>query len=121
VDLVKAVYPRRMLSFSASRIQKRGVRFPMIKTHRGRHSLEHNVRHFVQRLVMDNAFRDRERAEKVNVLATSKIVEAASERFGEILLRDLPEVELGEVLVDSRREGSFQTPESAKTRFRKDA
>jgi hypothetical protein len=70
---------------------------------------------------MDNAFHDRERAEKVNVLAMTEIVEAASERFGEVFLGNLPEVGAGEVLVDSHREGSFQTPELVKARFRHDA
>jgi hypothetical protein len=80
----------------------------MTKTHRGRHSLEHNIRHYVQRLIVDNAFHDRERAEKVNTLAMSKIVEAASERFEGILLGSIPQMEAGEVLLDSRCEGTFQ-------------
>jgi hypothetical protein len=80
----------------------------MTKTHRGRHSLEHNIRHYVQQLIVNNAFQDRERAEKVNTLAMSRIVEAASERFEGILLCSIPQVEDGEVLVDSRCEGTFQ-------------
>jgi len=84
---------------------------PTRKTHRGKHSLVRRVRRYVRGLILDNAFHDRRKAEKINVTTQAIIAKAISDRFGVVPMSCVPDVELGEVLLDSRGEGILQQKE----------
>jgi hypothetical protein len=59
----------------------------------------------IRRLIFSHGFQDHKRAETVNKLSTDEILAALT---GPVQLCQIPQVEKGEVLVDSRGQGSFQ-------------
>lgn len=74
-----------------------------------RRSLEARQRRAARRLVLEMAYRDRFRAETINRISVNEIMEYISRIFdGRIHLGAIPRVEVGEVLVGPRGEGSFQ-------------
>jgi hypothetical protein len=79
-------------------------------THRGRNSKQHNIKYLARRVVFNAAFYDEHAAETVNQITQVQVINA----LGSLLpleglrLSDIPNVERGEVLRDSRGNGSFQ-------------
>ncbi|MEM2129996.1 MAG: hypothetical protein QXZ70_05295 [Candidatus Bathyarchaeia archaeon] len=76
--------------------------------HRGRHSLDHNLRRSLTRLLLSQAFLDRERAETVNRLDKQEVLEYLSARFEFVPITLVADLERGEVLLDKRGLGSLQ-------------
>ena len=72
---------------------------------RHKRSEESELKRQIRRLILSHGFQDHKRAETVNVLSTSEILSALA---GPVQLSQIPQVEKGEVLVDSRGQGSFQ-------------
>jgi hypothetical protein len=72
-----------------------------------RRSKDSLLKRQIRGLIFTNARQDRQRAETVNMLSSSEIVSALAGPV-EPELCDVPQVVKGEVLVDSRGQGSFQ-------------
>jgi hypothetical protein len=62
---------------------------------------------FIKRLVFQCAFQDQQRCETVNILSREAIASSVSETFDYVLF-GLADYERGEVLTDSRGNGSLQ-------------
>lgn len=60
----------------------------------------------IRRLIFTNAFQDREIVETICRLSRLEVIALAPR--DELLISLVPDVEKGEVLVDSRGQGSFQ-------------
>lgn len=74
-----------------------------------RRSFEAMQRRAARRLILEMAYKDRLRSEVVNRLSMAEIMDYLSKMFGgRIHLGAVPKVEAGEVLADSRGQGSFQ-------------
>jgi hypothetical protein len=72
----------------------------------GKRSPVNLARRAALKLVFEHAFLDKEKGEIVSTLDRADIVKLLS--LGEFRVSDVPDVEKGEVLVDSRGEGSLQ-------------
>jgi hypothetical protein len=72
----------------------------------GKRSPVNLARRMAVKLVFEHAFLDKEKGEIVSTLDRGDIVKLLS--LGEFRVSDVPDVEKGEVLVDSRGEGSLQ-------------
>jgi hypothetical protein len=59
-------------------------------------------------LVLARSFRDRERSETVCLLSRVELLGLACSAGSAVQVCDVPDVEHGEILVDSRGQGSFQ-------------
>ncbi|MFQ6053339.1 MAG: hypothetical protein ACE5OO_03805 [Candidatus Bathyarchaeia archaeon] len=66
------------------------------------------MRRFISRLVSKAAHRDREKSESVNILETEELARAMRARFRTVDWRLVNDLVRGEVLSDSRGEGSLQ-------------
>lgn len=75
---------------------------------RHKRSEESQQRRFLKRLIMECAFQDRQRSEKVNILSSDFIAAAAGEAFEYVLPSIIGQYERGEVLTNSRGTGSIQ-------------
>jgi len=78
------------------------------RTHRGRHSRRNNAQYLVYRFVLNNAFHDRDRSERINTVTSAEIVKFITNHVEEVTVDLAAQFERGEVLVDSRGEGSLQ-------------
>ncbi|MEM3013425.1 MAG: hypothetical protein QXI71_02180 [Candidatus Bathyarchaeia archaeon] len=76
--------------------------------HRGKHSLEHNLKRSLKGLLLSHAYLDRERAETVNRLGSQEVLEYLSARYEFVPITLVADLERGEVLLDSRGGGSLQ-------------
>lgn len=70
-----------------------------------RRSKDSLLRRQIRGLIFTNARQDRQRAETVNMLSSTEILTALA---GPVQVCHVPDVVKGEVLVDSRGQGSFQ-------------
>lgn len=80
-------------------------------THRGRNSKQHSLRYRAKRFIVDSAFYDRQQCELVNTVSTLQVLNALTLMLPPdtpIVVGDVPTVECGEVLQDTRGNGSFQ-------------
>ena len=68
-------------------------------------SLEKSQLRRVRRIIFNHAFSDRVRHETICRLTRSEVLELLNEP---VLLSPVPDVEKGEVLIDSRGTGTFQ-------------
>jgi len=75
---------------------------------RGRRSVRAKMRRFISRLLSREAHRDRVKSESINTLGEMEIAYAVQKRFHHIDWGLIHQVHRGEVLSDSRGEGSLQ-------------
>lgn len=66
------------------------------------------MRRFISRLISREAERDRRKAESINTMSVDAIALAVRDRFGTVDWRLFDDVLKGEILSDSRGEGSLQ-------------
>jgi len=71
-------------------------------------SFEARQRRAAKRFIRLMAYYDRERGEVVNRLDRNAVIKFIMERFGAVNFGAIPRVERGEILYDSRGNGSFQ-------------
>jgi len=80
--------------------------------HRGKRSQEAKIRRYAKRYVLNHSFHDVIWAETIcifdRVAVHNYIHVTYPELLDGVLLSDIPDIERGEVLVDSRGRGSFQ-------------
>lgn len=77
-------------------------------TRRGRRSPRARMRRFISRLLSRHAHRDFRKAESVNILGEDIIAREVKQRFGAVDWSLIFNITRGEVLSDSRGEGSLQ-------------
>lgn len=70
--------------------------------------MRRRIRYFARRYIFLHSHHDRVLRETVNVIKREDVIKAVGERFGVVPLGCIPDVEVGEVLSDSRGRGSFQ-------------
>ena len=75
--------------------------------HRGQRSTPGQQRRYAKHLVVETCRLDRRRSEQVCMLTGSQILDAVQEKFEDVAV-GVADFEKGEVLTDSRGEGSFQ-------------
>ncbi len=66
------------------------------------------MRRFISRFISTNAHKDRKKVESVNILNHSEIARAVRARFGTVYWMLIEDILKGEVLSDSRDQGSLQ-------------
>ncbi|MEM1515208.1 MAG: hypothetical protein QXH24_04065 [Candidatus Bathyarchaeia archaeon] len=72
-------------------------------------SFETRQRKVARRLILKTAYTDRFKAETINRLSRSKLIDYISRMFsGRVHLGAIPNVEVGEILCDPRGRGSLQ-------------
>jgi hypothetical protein len=79
---------------------------------RHRRSPEALLRRKLRHYILSRSFRDREKSESVCLLTRDDLLAFAGSA-GSGSISDVPDVEKGEILLDSRGQGSFQRPESS--------
>jgi S-adenosylhomocysteine hydrolase len=74
------------------------------------------MRRKLRQYILSRSFRDLQKAESVCLLSRGDLVNLASSNGSAVQVSDVPDVMRGEVLVDSRGEGSFQQQEKEEKR-----
>lgn len=77
-----------------------------------KHSEEANQRRLARKIVLSGAFIDPLKQETVNIMMSEQVSALLSQNFEYVLPQAASYVERGEVLLDSRGEGSFQRLQS---------
>jgi len=77
-------------------------------TKRGRRSVKSLQRRLAKKIVFRQAYHDQEIKEIINRTTPEWIMQVLNQVYGYVEVGAIPELEQGEVLVDSRGKGSFQ-------------
>jgi len=76
--------------------------------YRGKRSLRAMQKRDAKRYILQNGFQDRIVAETVYITKREVVLEFLGKKYDNVILGIVPNVEIGEVLSDSRGRGSFQ-------------
>jgi hypothetical protein len=78
-----------------------------MQQHRGRRSLANQERRFARRVIIETSRADKRQGEQICMLSGLQVLGLVEQKYGSVPV-DVGNVEKGEVLSDSRGEGTFQ-------------